>query len=196
MMNVTPSILSLAAALSLAAVLAGCAGTEDLAPLSFPVHYAFMADSSDYQVAPTCASYGALKIMDARKNRAKVGMRYSEKGGPRYDVRMEGDVEAWVRAAAKQAFTAAGIGSGGSKTVKIRIESIVTDESVYSRAAYDGTVILRADVGKFSANVKGFAENYGYAGSAENYQETVNHALDKAMANLVNDPGFRKALCR
>jgi len=48
----------------------------------------------------------------------------------------------------------------------------------------------------WSANKSGFSENYGYAGSAENYRETVNHSLDKALVSMVNDPGFRDALCK
>jgi len=175
--------------------LSGCAST-DLGPYNFPAQYRFMGEPGDYQAAPACARYRDLKIVDARANRLKVGTRYSEKGGPRYDVGMGGDIEGWLRAAATQAFAEAGIRSGGSKTVSIYLKSVVTDESVYSRASYDGSVAIEAKVGRFSTSKKGFAENYGYAGSAENYQETVNHALDKALAALVSDSGFRGALCK
>jgi len=183
------------AAASLIVALSGCA-TKDIGPYQFPVQYRFMGEPGDYQVPPACARYGTLQAADGRTNRPKVGARYSEKGGPRYDVNMEGDVEGWLRAAVRQAFTKSGIKGGGSSTVSIRLDSVVTDESIYNRASYDATVAIEARVGGFSTTKKGFAENYGYAGSAENYQETVNHALDKALAALVNDSGFLGALCK
>jgi hypothetical protein len=43
--------------------------------------------------------------------------------------------------------------------------------------------------------VEGSSENYGYAGSIENYQETLNHALDRAAMRAFSAPGFRKAVC-
>lgn len=191
--NLARTALTLAA-LAVLMVFAGCA-PSDLAPYTFPAQYKFMGSPGDYQMAPDCAGYGELVVEDGRDDTVNVGVRYLEEGGSRYDVGMEGDVEAWLRAAAEQAFREAGISDGGGRTVTIRLESLLTDESVYRRAEYDGTVVIRGSVGDFSASKKGFAENYGYAGSAENYQETVNHALDKALADLVNDPGFRDALC-
>jgi len=44
-------------------------------------------------------------------------------------------------------------------------------------------------------SLDGFVENYGDAGTAENYQETLNHALDRAMIRLLNSPDFRKTVC-
>jgi len=34
-----------------------------------------------------------------------------------------------------------------------------------------------------------------YSGTAENYQETLNHALDRAMIRLLGDPGFQRNIC-
>lgn len=71
---------------------------------------------------------------------------------------------------------------------------------VYRQAEYDGRVAIRGrvsggDAAEWSATKDGFAENYGRPGSNTNYQETVNHALDRALAALVNDSGFTRALC-
>jgi hypothetical protein len=41
----------------------------------------------------------------------------------------------------------------------------------------------------FSAE-EGSSENYGYSDATRNYQETLNHALDRAMIRLLGDPGF------
>jgi hypothetical protein len=34
-------------------------------------------------------------------------------------------------------------------------------------------------------HVEGASENYGYSGTAANYQETLNHALDRAIIRLL-----------
>lgn len=189
-----PALATLTA-LTVLATLAGCAPSS-LAPYTFAAQYTFMGSPADYEVAPDCARYGTLVVEDARNDTSSVGVRYLEEGGPRHDVGMDGDVEGWLRAAVEQAFRQATITDGGEQTVTVRLESITTDESVYRRAEYDGTVVIQATVGGTTTTEKGFAENYGYAGSAENYQETVNHALDKALAELVNDQGFLDALCQ
>jgi hypothetical protein len=47
----------------------------------------------------------------------------------------------------------------------------------------------------WSERAEGSSENYGYAGSIENYQETLNQALDRAAMRALSSPGFRKAVC-
>lgn len=192
-------------ALTLAALvaggLAGCA-PSDLAPYTFAASYRFMGSPADYSVAPDCAAYAELEVRDGRTEGNVVGVRYLEEGGSRYDVMLDGDVEAWLRQAAEQALAEAGVrrDAGSGHTVTVTLERIATDESVYRRAEYDATVQISTAVSgggaDWSGNQKGFAENYGYAGSAENYQETVNHALDRALADAMNDSGFTEALCK
>jgi hypothetical protein len=192
---------TLAAATVLVVGLAACAPSS-LAPYTFPASYQFMGSPGDFSVAPECARYAEIAVVDGRENSDKVGVRYLEEGGPRHDVGMDGDVEGWLREGVEQAFREASIrqDDGSSHTVTVTLESIETDEAVYRRAEYDGKVVLRTRVSGGGADwqggTDGFAENYGYAGKALNYQETVNHALDKALAKLVNDSGFRDALCR
>ena len=50
-----------------------------------------------------------------------------------------------------------------------------------------GQVVKGSAVGK--------AGNYGYAGSIENYQQTLNSALDAASQQIVSPQPFRDALC-
>ena len=198
--NRQPKLAILAVA-AFAVTLAACNPTS-LAPYTFPANYQMMSSPGDYQIAPDCASYGELVVRDHREDTAVIGVRYLEDGGEKYDVGMEGDVEAWLRSAVLGALEQARIeeSEGSSHTITVTLDSIVTDEAVYRRAEYDGRVVIRAEVGgggaDWSANKSGFSENYGYAGSAENYRETVNHSLDKALVSMVNDPGFRDALCK
>jgi hypothetical protein len=187
--------------LAAAAVAAACA-PSNLAPYTFPASYRAMTSMGDYSAARDCAAYGELVVNDGRSDTSKVGVRYLEEGSSRHDVMMEGDVQEWLRQAAEHALSAAGIERSGTsdKRITVRLEQITTDEAVFRRAEYDARVVVDAAVSgggaSWSAKKDGFSENYGYAGSAENYQETVNHALDRALAAMVNDSGFVDALCR
>ncbi|MGQ0505272.1 MAG: hypothetical protein ACT4TC_08105 [Myxococcaceae bacterium] len=42
---------------------------------------------------------------------------------------------------------------------------------------------------------EGFAENYGRPDNAENFSETLNHALDRAVSKLLMTEDFEAALC-
>lgn len=189
------------AALAACVLVAGCAPSS-LEPMTFPLSYRFMGSLGDISTAPECASYDEIETFDGREDKAKVGSRYLEEGQRRHDVGMEGDVEDWLAQAAEKVIREASIEQedGSDHTVSITLERVTTDEAVYRQAEYDGKVVLRVAVTGGGADWKGtkdgFAENYGRPGSAANYQETVNHALDRALTAMVNDQGFRDALCQ
>jgi len=44
--------------------------------------------------------------------------------------------------------------------------------------------------------VAGKGGNYGYSGSIENYQETLNSALDDATQHILDSPLLDGALCQ
>lgn len=193
MSTMTKTCLAL---IGLAAAAAACAPSR-LAPTTFSADYTMMGSIGDFSTAPECATYGELEVV-APADLDKVGVRYLEEGSERWDVGMTGDAEAWLRAGVESALRAASIEQSDSgPTITAELVSITTDESVYRQAEYDGKVAIRGRVsgGDWSATKDGFAENYGSPGSNTNYQQTVNHALDRALAALVNDAGFREALC-
>lgn len=184
--------------IGLAALAAACAPST-LSPTTFSADYAMKGSIGDFSTAPDCATYGELQVT-VPADTSKVGVRYLEEGSERWDVGMTGDAEAWLRAGLENALRAASIEQAASgRTIAVELASITTDESVYRQAEYDGKVVLRARVtgggADWTATKDGFAENYGRPGSNVNYQETVNHALDRALAALVNDSGFTGALC-
>src|SRR5205085_12574589 len=92
-------------------------------------------------------------------------------------------------------------GKNGRSTLRLTIDQINTTENVLHRSGYDGRIVMSADLvggngtSCWKDRLDGFAETYGYAGSAENYRETLNHALDRAMIRMLNAPDFRKAVC-
>ena len=180
------------------AALAACAPSL-LSPTTFSADYKMMGSIGDFSTAPECATYGELEVVTP-SDLSKVGVRYLEEGDRRWDVGMTGDAEAWLRAGVESALRAASIEQDDSgRTLTVELVSIITDEAVYRKAEYDGKVAIRGRVSgggaDWSATKDGFAENYGNPGSNTNYQETVNHALDRALAALVNDAGFTGALC-
>ena len=185
--------------LGLALVLAGACGPSSLSPVTFDATYSPMGSIGDFDPADDCATYGDLVVEDGRGG-VVVGKRYLEEGSESYDVSMAGDVEGWLQAALEHALDEAGIeqDDASDRTIRVTLERVETDEAVYRRAEYDAKVVIEAAVSggeSWSDKKDGFSENYGYQGSAENYQETVNHAVDRAMAALVNDSGFTAALC-
>jgi len=187
-------------ALGLVTLLASACAPSDLSPYTFDAMYQPVGSIGEISTAPDCATYRELVVEDGREDDT-VGVRYLEEGTDRYDVTMGGDAEEWLRDAVDHAFSQAGIEKSGdsNRTVRVTLERIETDEAVYRRAEYDAKVVLEAAVSggaSWDAKKDGFSENYGYAGSAENYQETVNHAADRALAALVNDSGFLDALCK
>ena len=47
----------------------------------------------------------------------------------------------------------------------------------------------------WKGRISGSGTNYGKAGNPENYQETLNRALEKATAELLSEKSFQDALC-
>jgi hypothetical protein len=84
----------------------------------------------------------------------------------------------------------------------VSIDAISTRESIWHRSTYDATVAitgrLESPAGKacWTQTTQGMSSNYGYSGSIENYQETLNSALDAASGNLVRLQGFKDGLCK
>jgi hypothetical protein len=189
-----------AIALVAAASLAAACAPSTLTPTTFSADYTTMGSIGDFQTAPDCATYAAVEVA-VPDDLSRVGVRYLEEGSERWDVGMTGDTEAWLRAGVDNALRMAAIeeDAASGHTVHVELGAVTTDESVYRQAEYDGKVVVDARVtgggADWSASKEGFAENYGRPGSNENYQQTVNHALDRALAALVNDSGFRDALC-
>jgi len=89
----------------------------------------------------------------------------------------------------------------GAPTLNVTLRSLRTAENIWHRSGYDARIVLmsrlRAASGKacWEEPVEGNATNYGYSGSVENYQITLNRALDAAMLHMVASPGFKDSLC-
>jgi hypothetical protein len=182
---------------------AACRTPSSVAPLSVPLKYKMMASPAEVPSLPACAAISRVNVEDTRDDKA-IGKRYiQDKPGAVAPVTASNDIAAWAKEGFETTLTKAGapVGSKGS-VLHVRIEMITTNENVLHRAGYDGRIALALELlpsgggpACWSDHVEGSSENYGYAGSIENYQETLNHALDRAAMRALSSPAFHKAVC-
>ena len=184
-------------------LIVACSTPSTLAPVSFPLEYKMQAKTIEFPSLDSCAAVSDVRATDARTDKT-IGRRAIEgKTTPPASVTTTSDVAAWVHSGATDALRRSGasVGKSGAPTLNLTIDQINTTENVLHRSGYEGRIVMSAELTAptgascWKDRLDGFAENYGYAGSAENYQETLNHALDRAMIRLLNSPDFRKAAC-
>ena len=186
----------------LAIVAAACSTPSTVAPLSVPLTYKSMINPAELATLPPCAALSKVEVTDARSEK-NIGTRFVEgktsSGAP---VTASTDVAEWVRAGVDNALHHSNVASdkASAPTLAVTIEQITTSENVLHRSGYEGHMTLTFELrngGKscWKDRVDGSAENYGYAGSIENYQETLNHALDRAVTRAFNNPEFKKSVC-
>ena len=183
-------------------LLAACSTPSSVGPVSVPLKYKLMASAGEFAPTP-CAGVSNVRVTDSRAEK-NIGTRFVEgKSAPAAAVTTPSDVAEWVRIGALEALKRAGATSTKSNaaTLNLSIESIATSENVLHRSGYEGRIVLSAELSSASGascwkeRLEGFSENYGYSGSVENYQETLNHALDRAMIRMLTSPELKKAIC-
>jgi hypothetical protein len=161
-----------------------------------------MANAGEFPALPDCAVLSSIRTTDKRLT-TRIGKRYVETN-PSITAPIDtgSEVAAWVRTGATSATQRAGIKEKKNGPVlRITVRQINLNENVARRSGYDGRIVLSVQLTRrgggvcWEEQIEGASENYGYSGSAENYQETLNHALDRAMVRLLSEPGFQKNIC-
>jgi hypothetical protein len=194
---------SFAVVLTALLAFAGCTAIPtSLNPLAVSLQYAPVANAGEFPSMPSCASISAIQVNDARAT-SMLGKRYVETNPSiSAPVNAASDVRAWVRAGAESSAQRVGIRQDpGGPMLRLTIRQISTSENVARRSGYEGRILISADLVRKSGTVcwqtrlEGVSENYGYSGTADNYQETLNHALDRALIRLLSDPGFQRNIC-
>jgi len=194
-----------AALLALLTIVAACSTPSTVSPLAIPLKYKTMATVAEFPTLPGCAAVSKVTVDDARDEK-NLGKRYVEgKTGSNAvaPVTAANDVAPWVQEGVEATLKRSGvtIGNGNAPVLKITVDLINTGENVLHRSGYEGRVQLSADLQSASGascwkgSADGSSENYGYAGSIENYQETLNHALDRAVIKMLSTPEVRKSIC-
>ncbi len=184
-------------------LLAGCTAIPtSLNPTAIPLQYRMVASPGEFPTLPTCAAISSIQVTDARLDKT-IGKRYVETNPSiTAPVTASSDVAAWVKAGAAAAAQRAGINqTAGGAVLRLSVRQIATSENVARRSGFEGRIVLSAELVRKGGGVcwqdrtEGTSENYGYSGAVDNYQETLNHALDRAMIRLLGDPGFQKSIC-
>ena len=192
------------AVLAISVVVIACSTPSTVAPISVPLAYKTMASPGEYpHLTGGCAAVSDVRVIDNRSDKA-LGKRFVEgKNTAAAPVTTTSDVAAWARTGALDALNRAGVPSSkaGAPLLRISIDDINTSENVLHRSGYEGHMTITASLVDASGrscwreSFNTSAENYGYAGSTENYQETLNHALDRAMIKILSNAAFKTAAC-
>jgi hypothetical protein len=189
-------------AISLAGIW-GCTVSK-LTPVSFPALYQPEGSGADLVSVPACAVFRNLFLSDERTDKRAVGTRSLQEKPDRSDIFIEGDVESWFEAGVKRALVETQFPQdpAGKLDLVIELESLRIAETAYRNSTFEGKVVLEVGVKEpggesfaWSERFEGASENYGRPGKKENYQETVNHALDRAIASALNSEHLRAQLC-
>jgi len=183
-------------------VAAACSTPSTVTPLSVPLTYKTMLNPAELATLPACAALSRVDVTDARSEKA-IGTRFIEgKTASGAAVTASTDVAEWVRGGVEAALhhSNVAINKADAPSLAVTIEQITTTENVLHRSGYEGHMTLTFELrngGKscWKDRVDGSSENYGYTGSVQNYQETLNHALDRAVVRAFNNPDFKKSVC-
>jgi len=148
-----------------------------------------------------CGDLSALEVTDARTDKT-LGERVHESKPLKADVTTVSDVANWVQTGMASVLAQNGIKMGQGPRLDVGVDAVHTHESIWHRSSYEAKVSLTGKlVGPggqacWSEAVQGTGGNYGYAGSLENYQQTLNRALVTATLKMMQLQGFKDALCK
>lgn len=183
--------------------LSGCTAIPtSLSPTAVPLQYTTMANAGEFPTMPSCAAISTVTVSDLRMTPI-IGKRYVETNPSiSAPITAASDVRAWVKAGAGQLAQRVGIRQEPSGPIlRLTVRQIAISEDVARRSGYEARLQLTAELARkgggpcWQGQIEGSSQNYGYSGTAENYQETLNHALDRAMIRLLSDPGFQHNVC-
>jgi hypothetical protein len=180
--------------------LAACAVSK-VDPLTIPLAYKTNTKNAGAFGSLSCAVLSQVQVTDARIDKT-LGVRTHESKPLKAEVSAGSDPAAWARDGVAGLLTQNGFTfQNGAPQLVITIDTLRTSESIWHRASYGAQVTmtgwLRSRSGKicWQGTGSGSGGDYGYAGSVEDYQETLNGALDAATVQMVQSSGFKDALC-
>jgi hypothetical protein len=180
--------------------LAACAVSR-VDPLSIPLVYKSNPKNAGAVGGLSCPVISQVQVTDARIDKT-LGVRTHESKPLKAEVSAGSDPAAWARDGVLAVLAQNGVtGQGVAPQLVVAIETLRTTETIWHRGSYAAQMTmsgwLRSPSGRicWQGTGSGSGGNYGYAGSIEDYQETLNSALDAATVQLAQSPGFKDALC-
>lgn len=187
----------------LSLIVASCTAIPtSLGPVSVSLQYNEVASPGEFPSVPACAAFSSIHVIDSRLGSA-IGKRYVEtQPSITAPLSTSSDVAGWMKAGAVNAAQRAGINqTAGGPILRLTVRQITVAENVARRSGFEGRLLISAELVRkgggvcWQDRIEGTSENYGYSGANENYQETLNHALDRALIRLLSDPGFQRNIC-
>lgn len=182
------------------AAIAGCAVSK-VEPLSVPLVYKANPNNAGTVGSFSCAATAQIRVADTRIDKT-IGVRTHESKPLKADVTAGSNPAAWVGDGVQGFLGQNGvIFPGSGPMLLISIDTLHTTESIWHRASYEAQIAMTGELRSPSGRIcwqgtgAGKAGNYGYAGSVEDYQDTLNSALDAATLQMTQSQGFKEALC-
>jgi len=187
--------------LVLASIALSACSVSRVDPLSIPLAYKVDISGAGAVGALSCNLISQVLVDDQRTDKI-LGTRVHESKPLKADVTAANDPAAWVQEGVRSVLLQNGLSAGtdGPQLI-ISLDSLRTAESIWHRSTYDARVVLTGRLQTASGRtcwketVQGTASTYGYSGSIENYQQTLNSALDAAILHIVEPQSFKDALC-
>lgn len=180
--------------------LAACA-VSTVDPLTIPLSYKINPKNAGAIGGLACPAIAQVQVTDQRIDKI-LGVRTHESKPLKAEVSAGGDPAAWALDGIVGLLTQNGvIVQNGAPQLLVAIDTLRTTESIWHRASYSAQVTMSGRMVARSGRVcwqgtgTGEGGDYGYAGSIQNYQETLNAALDAATVQLAQSSGFKDALC-
>ena len=181
------------------AVIGACAVTR-VDPLTVPLVYKANPKNIGMLGGLSCNAL-SVQALDARTQKL-LGTRVHESKPLKADVTAGGDPAGWVSDGVQSVLGQSGFSAqNGGPTLVVSLAALHSVESVWHRSSYEARITLGGEVRSrggrscWKGSADGLGENYGYSGSIPNYQETLNAALDSAVSNMAQAPGFKDAVC-
>ena len=171
-------------------------------PLAVPLAYKSDTKPLVTPKRSSCSAVSRVEVEDRRSDKT-LGIRFHEAKPLKAEVTAASEPAVWVRDGMQTVLSRNGIGvasSGPRLLIELRV--LRTEENIWHRSGYEAKLSLIARVQAPSGKVcmeqpvEGKGGNYGYSGSIENYQETLNSALDDAAQHILDSPVFESALCQ
>ena len=181
----------------------GCAASINEGTTFQPSYYA--SGGGVPPAVPACSGPIAVTVADVRDNPAEAGRRFEERRpAADYPIKMTGDSTAYVLRALEANLKRAGNPGPGptATTLAVTLDQLWLEEKTYANAEFSGGVGFEVVVNVanspkpcWKGEITGGGTAYGKMGSAENYQETLNRALERATSDMLRQKKFREALC-
>jgi len=178
----------------------GCAVSK-VEPLSIPLAYKANSKNAGALGGLSCAAIARIEVSDARRDKM-LGIRTHESKPLKAEVTAGSDPASWVQDGVHGVLVQNNVTfQGNGPTLLISLDMLRTTESIWHRSSYEAQVAMTGELQSpsrkpcWKGTGVGRGGNYGYSGTVENYQETLNNALDAAILQMLQSQTFKDALC-